>query len=265
VNLVRYSICITNRNNAPTLDASLKSILAQNVQDSEVVVVDSRSTDGSLEILKRYSDEGKIRLIVKGCSRGKGREIAFENCRGDYVISNMDTDEVYAPRLNELLSFYHSNCEGSALLCVYDATKKNRGFQNITIAPAELARKLGGWHDLQYGEDWEFWARAAKAGAYAWYAFPLIETFNEHEERLTTSNKIRFRYIRYREAIRCGRRIFSESENRTIKQNLGLIFSSFMALFYVNFRDPFNRDFDCYAESYRLPLVRSTSGAGLAG
>ncbi|MEM2087155.1 MAG: glycosyltransferase [Thermoproteota archaeon] len=61
----KYSVCITCRNEAKTIRASLDSILNQIDDRFEVIVVDSKSTDGTLEILKEYVEHGKIKLIVK--------------------------------------------------------------------------------------------------------------------------------------------------------------------------------------------------------
>jgi glycosyltransferase involved in cell wall biosynthesis len=250
--MTTYSICMTTKNAAATLDASLKSILSQGILDYEVIIVDSESTDGSLQILRKYENEGKIKLIIKKCSRGKGREIAFENSSGEYIIANLDSDEIYSPHLNGLIDFYHAKCENMVLLNVYDATPERRWIQNVTITTRGKAKHLGGWHDLQYGEDWEFWARAAKAGSYAWHVFPLVERFNKHSERLTTSNRLRYRYIRYREAKRCGRPMFRASEPRSGKQKLFEILVSITTPFYENYRDVFNSSFNCYAEKYRV-------------
>src|SRR3989442_5116656 len=121
--MVKYSVCMTHKNNSKTLEASLNSILGQIDGSFEVVVVDAESNDGSLEKLRRYSDEGRIKLIVNKCSRGRGRQIALENSSGEYVISNMDLDEIYRASLKDLLRFYHEKCEDLVVLSVYDAAR----------------------------------------------------------------------------------------------------------------------------------------------
>jgi glycosyltransferase involved in cell wall biosynthesis len=248
--IVKYSICITHKNNAGTLEASLDSVLSQIDEDFEVIVVDAQSTDGSLEKLKGYSERGKIKLIVAECSRGKGREIALENSTGEYVISNIDMDEVYRPRLGELLVFYHVKCEGRVLLAVHDAARDMVGFQNVTITSRTTAIALGGWHDLQYGEDWEFWARAAKKGEFSWTAFPLITTVNYHVERMTGPTMARYRFVRYRDSIRAGRRVFSPDEEVTLSQRAFYLLARCAAPFYSSYADPFYRTFKCYDRRY---------------
>jgi glycosyltransferase involved in cell wall biosynthesis len=142
--MVKYSLCMTHRNNSKTVEASLDSVLVQIDGSFEVVVVDAESTDGSLEKLRRYSDEGKIKLIVRKCSRGRGRQLAFEGSSGKYIIANVDLDEVYRANLNDMLKFYHANCEGMVVLNVLDSARNLRGFQNVTVAPADAVPRVRG-------------------------------------------------------------------------------------------------------------------------
>ena len=114
--LQSYSICITHRNNKPTLKLSLDSILNQIDDRFEVIVVDSLSSDGSSEILREYARSGKIKLIEKKCSRGKGIQIGFENSSGKYIISNLDMEDIFNPCLLSLLREYHSKSEGKTPL-----------------------------------------------------------------------------------------------------------------------------------------------------
>jgi len=55
---MKYSICTTVYNAAPRLRASPDSILQYiNPEEFEIVVVDSKSTDGTLQILKEYQQK----------------------------------------------------------------------------------------------------------------------------------------------------------------------------------------------------------------
>jgi glycosyltransferase involved in cell wall biosynthesis len=159
-----YSICITNFNTVDSVRQSLESILTQVDDRFEIVVVDNCSKDGSLEILREY-DRKQIRLIVTKCSRGLGRQIAFENSRGKYIIGQMDMDDVFKPFLNKLLQIYHDNFEGYML-----ATS-----EVIMIAPRELINTLGGYKDLNYLEETDLYARAAQIGSFRFYRFKIKE------------------------------------------------------------------------------------------
>lgn len=146
--MTKYSVCITNYNMVNTIRESMESVLAQMTSDFEVIVCDNCSTDGSRQVLEEYSRKGRIKLIVEKSSRGKGRQIAFENSSGDYIISGMDTDDVIKQTLKDILRMYHSQHEGYML-----------SFDTIHIIPRYLVEAVGGWRDLQWGEDVDFTRR----------------------------------------------------------------------------------------------------------
>jgi glycosyltransferase involved in cell wall biosynthesis len=254
----RYSICITHYNNAPTVRWALESILNQIDDDFEVVVVDNESTDGSFEILKEFANSGRIKLIRAKSSRGKGREIAFENSKGEYVVANLDMDDVFKPRLRELLTQYHNVAEGK-LLWAY-SRMKGKGFwggESFTITTRELLKEIGGWRDLQILEDRELCSRAAREGKFCTGTFALLESTNMHEERTRTRiARLRWRYVRYREILRCGFPMQLWNKNETWKQkSIKVLMRIFVLPFYETYRDPFNYDFDSDDPKYSLGLL----------
>jgi glycosyltransferase involved in cell wall biosynthesis len=193
-----YSICITHYNNARTVKRALDSILAQIDDRFELVIVDNFSTDGSVQILEEYHKQGKIKLFRKRGSRGVGREAALEEAIGKYVISGVDMDDTFKPRLVQLLDFYHARCEGELLLTEV-ATH---------IAPRDLVSRLGGYRDLQFNEIWDLCRRSAKVGKFRWTIFPLLESMNEHPERQGILGRFRYEYIQVRDRYRVGKRPF---------------------------------------------------------
>lgn len=151
---MKHSICITTLNDAKTLNASLSSLFSQiDPEETEVVVVDSESTDGSTEILRRYEAKGMLRLIVRRCSVGMGRQLAFLNSKGDYILAYFDTDDVFRQNLREILSQYHARMEGM--------TVKGRDF---LIIPRESVNRAGGWPDTHSAEDLRFLWQVKRAG-----------------------------------------------------------------------------------------------------
>lgn len=219
-----YSICMLSSNDGETVKASLDSVLElSDHRKVEVVVVDNLSRDKSREILHGYRDAGSIVLIEQSCSRGKGRELAFEASKGDYVLSHMDCDDVFdAKGLDALIDTYHSKCEGMLLMT---QKKGSDEASNITMAPRRLLVDLGGWRDLNWGEDWDLWARAGGRGKYTFVPYPL-------DKPPHTSIKVRYgvysrprgsfgmRRRKYTDAIRTGRRMFKPGERISIAQRL---------------------------------------------
>jgi glycosyltransferase involved in cell wall biosynthesis len=250
-----YSICITHYNNVKTLEASLNSILDQIDSSFEVVLVDNYSNDGSDTVLTRYSKAGRIKLIRAKCSRGRGRQIAFENSSSKYIISNLDMDEVYERKLGNLVQFYHACCEGNLLLVVSGSQKDTRNFQNVTIATRSLIEELGGWNDIQYGEDWDIESRAAKIGRYFWTEYNLLKSPNQHPERSKLLNKIRLRYVRYRDFMRLHRRYYFEVERMSLSQWAIYLLAKMSLPLYQSYGDDFNQHFNPYDPTYFKPWL----------
>jgi glycosyltransferase involved in cell wall biosynthesis len=56
----KISVIIPNYNHAPYLEMRIRSVLAQTLTDTEVILLDDCSTDGSLDILARYRHHPKV-------------------------------------------------------------------------------------------------------------------------------------------------------------------------------------------------------------
>ena len=250
--MIKYSICVTCRNEVETVRQSLDSILNQIDDRFELVVVDSDSNDGTPKILSEYAKKDKIKLLEEKGSRGKGRQKAFENSSGNYIIANMDMDDVFKPLLIPLLNHYREKCEGDLLLTLYTSKKTLRGIQNVTISTRSLLLDLGGWRNLQYAEDLDLESRAAKIGKYRWTAFPLLEKWNLHHERRRFFGKMKFRYLRYREFLRLGTNIFSEDEEISITQKIFALTAKIGKVFSQSYEDPFNKTFNPYHTKYQI-------------
>ena len=142
-----------NSNSVETLRQSLESVLTQLDENFEVVVVDNVSSDGSREILEDFERKGNIRLVIQKCSRGLGRQIAFEQSRGRYVVLNVDTDCLYKPMIPRLLEIYRNRFPDTCML-----------MHGFAICTRGLVNQVGGYRDLQFSEDSDLYARCARVG-----------------------------------------------------------------------------------------------------
>lgn len=81
---------------------TLKSILAQTVQDFEIVVVDDASRDRSVEIVTSFADP-RIRLLIneKNIGGAASYNLAVDAARGEWLV-NLDADDWIAPNKAEL-------------------------------------------------------------------------------------------------------------------------------------------------------------------
>lgn len=92
----RFSIIITFHNQREFIKDAVNSALCLRNADSEIVVVDDASTDGSRHILSEYGDA--IHFVPLATNHGKGgaRNCGASMATGDYLIF-LDGDDAFLP------------------------------------------------------------------------------------------------------------------------------------------------------------------------
>lgn len=91
----KISIVTVNYNGAEFLEATILSVLNQQYPNLEYIMIDGGSTDGSVEIIKRYQDkftywisekdEGQYHAVQKGFDQSTGEIMAWINSDDLYV------------------------------------------------------------------------------------------------------------------------------------------------------------------------------------
>ncbi len=75
--LPRLSVVVTVRNEIRNIGALVESLLGQTLAPAEILIVDGQSTDGTLEVLRPYAEDGRIRLISEDCNIAAGRNLGI--------------------------------------------------------------------------------------------------------------------------------------------------------------------------------------------
>ena len=187
---MKLSIVTINRNNAAGLDKTLQSVAAQTFKDFEYVVVDGASTDGSVEVIRKYEprfahlkwvsepDSGIYNAMNKGIGMASGDYIQILNSADCLAAS-----EVTSKMLAELERIgYPSILYGNMVKCFSDGHQmidKCFAGQEITMMgmytgtlnhdPAYIRRDLFekyGFYDesLKIVSDWKWYLQAIIIG-----------------------------------------------------------------------------------------------------
>jgi len=92
------SVLMTVHNREAYIAAAIESVLAQTVDDFELIIVDDRSTDASVEIARHYASDSRVRLHVNERNLGDypNRNRAASLARGEY-LKYVDADDMMYP------------------------------------------------------------------------------------------------------------------------------------------------------------------------
>ena len=105
---MKLSIITINRNNAAGLEMTLQSVVSQTFKEFEYIIVDGASTDGSVEVIKKYEpqfahlkwvsepDSGIYNAMNKGIRMATGDYIQILNSADILAASNVTERMVIA-------------------------------------------------------------------------------------------------------------------------------------------------------------------------
>lgn len=132
---MNLSIITINYNNNVGLERTIKSVVGQNLQNIEFIVVDGSSTDGSVEIIKNNEvyiskwisekDNGIYNALNKGIKMATNDYLLFLNS-GDHLFSNT------------VLSTIDKHISGEDLIC-FDIHVLGQGFDQINKHPNKIS------------------------------------------------------------------------------------------------------------------------------
>lgn len=129
---MKISVLVNNFNYARFLPACLDSVLAQDYQDFEIVVVDDGSTDNSREILASYGAQ-ILAVLKENGGQASSFNAGFAASSGD-VLCLLDADDAFLPgKLSAIARLY----ETQTVDWVFDKVTTDEG----ATVPAEISTK----------------------------------------------------------------------------------------------------------------------------
>lgn len=173
---MRYSVITINYNNCKGLHQTIDSVLGQTYQDFEYIIIDGGSTDGSLEVLNKYSDKvyfwvsepdnGIYHAMNKGVAHAHGEYCIFMNSGDCFynqtVLERIDSanpkeeivvgkvaidnqDHIISPSPKSDLTMYH----------LYSGSIPHQG----SFIRTTLLRKYPYDENLKISSDWKFFVQ----------------------------------------------------------------------------------------------------------
>lgn len=197
--IMKISIITATYNSEKTLEDTILSVLAQDYTDFEHIIVDGKSKDSTIEIVKRYEERynGRLRFISesdKGLYDAMNKGIRM--AEGD-IIGILNSDDFYSS--SNILSNIISQLQGTNIDAIYgdvhyvnpDNLKRNVRYYSSRIFSRSLMR-LGFMPAHP-----SFYCRREVYQKYGLFdtTFPVAADF-EHLLRLIYINRIRLKYIK---------------------------------------------------------------------
>ena len=111
---MKLSIITINLNNVTGLNRTIESVISQTFTDFEYIVIDGVSTDGSIDVIKRYVDKitywisepdtGIYNAMNKGILQAKGEYCLFLNS-GDWLLNNNSLEVAFSSHFSEDIAY----------------------------------------------------------------------------------------------------------------------------------------------------------------
>lgn len=186
---MKISVVMPSFNQVRFVEAALKSVVSQGHLDTEIIFIDGGSTDGTMEIVRRYAD--RISYCESEPDHGQSDALkkGFDRATG-HVLTWLNTDDLLLPgALEEIARLFSINKEAQSIFGnsiwidaedrIVQCSKNGENFRGMwgpriglltaggpsAFFTRDVYRAVGGINlDLHYMMDTELWWRFAMHG-----------------------------------------------------------------------------------------------------
>ena len=119
--------------------ACLTSLINQTYKDIEIIIIDDKSDDGTLELCEAYQrQDARIKILHQ--NRGgaaRARNLGMENARGSYYMFVDSDDQIHLQMIEKLfLALKNNNADIS--VCGYEEIQEN---ENASLKKEKKTKK----------------------------------------------------------------------------------------------------------------------------
>lgn len=198
----RVSVILPAYNREDLVARAIDSVLAQTFTDFELIVVDDASKDGTRQVLERYRDHPRLRLLLSDVNLGGGgaRNLGIAAARAD-LIAFQDSDDVWLPhKLAAQVAALEARPEAGLCYCgslfsegtksyyipeaVFDhldgdmsgeILRRNPTSTQTLLVRREVLERTGLFDPaFKRFQDWELMIRVAQATAFVFLPDPMV-------------------------------------------------------------------------------------------
>lgn len=209
------SVLMLTYNSASFITEAIDSILAQTFRNFELLIIDDGSTDDTVRIIRKYTDE-RIKLHCLEHNYIASLNYGLLNAKGKYIARFDSDDKMHPDRLK--LQYTVMEDEHSIDICcswmtlygekvpVGEIARSYLGFvkhplielfkQNIVFHPTVMIRRTFleknrlCYMNYPHAEDYKLWFEAAKCGAIFYViSYPLV-SYRVSDNQISQKNKI---------------------------------------------------------------------------
>ena len=120
---------------------SIESVVAQTIEDWELIVVDDASTDGTPNIVAAFQHrDPRIRLIAQEANQGPAhaRNLGLDHARGE-LIAFIDSDDIWFPQKSEKQIAAMTRSRADLSYTAYQRTRQGARHAVVVVVPASVS------------------------------------------------------------------------------------------------------------------------------